>query len=136
MPTIIAIMVLLVAGQLLIGRDYFWLPQFVLRRNMSHEKFTRTMRWLRPPARFIDRWTGKRLTFLTSPRAITVTAAACMLVALTMPAMELVPGASVAAAFALTMFGLALIAKDGLLMLFAYAAVAVTAWFVAVQLAG
>ncbi len=130
MPTTIGIMVLLIAGQLLIGRDYFWLPNWILRRKLQRSKFDKLMSWLHPPARLIDLWTGKRLAVLTSPVAVYLAAACCVAIALTMPTMELVPGASLSAAVALSIFGVALIARDGVLMLVAYLSIGVSAWLI------
>jgi hypothetical protein len=134
MPTTIGIMALLIAGQLLIGRNYFWLPGWILRRKMTHEKFERMVRLLRPAARFIDRWTHRRLSFLTSQAAVYVTAACSVAIALTMPTMEIVPFTSLSAAAALTLFGLALIARDGLLMLLAYAFIGLSVWLIVSRL--
>ncbi|MFW5972654.1 MAG: exopolysaccharide biosynthesis protein, partial [Bacteroidota bacterium] len=39
MPTLMGILVLLVAVQLLLNRKHFWLPRWLLRRAFSREKF-------------------------------------------------------------------------------------------------
>jgi hypothetical protein len=136
MPSMIGLMSLLFSGQLLVGREYFWLPQWMLRRKMSHDTFERTILLVRRPARFLDRWTRERLCVLTSPAGIYIAAACCAGIALTMPTMELVPFLSLSAAAALSIFGLALIARDGLLMLLAYVAFGLSGWALVSYLLG
>jgi hypothetical protein len=75
---------------------------------------------LRKPARFIDRFLGRRLTGLTEGPAIRVIALVCIVIAAAMPMMELVPFSANGAGAALTAFGLSLIGHDGLLALLAF----------------
>lgn len=122
MPTTTAVVVLLVAGQLVFKRERFWLPRWVLRRKMKRSKLCRALRWCRKPAGFIDdHLLRRRLTTLTNHRANYAVAVICMMIAITIPPMEVVPFAATLAGAALTAFALSLIADDGLLMLIALA---------------
>jgi hypothetical protein len=121
-PTLIALAVLIVCAQLLAGRRHFWLPAWVLRRSVSSRRFRQALTWLRKPARFGDRIVKPRLTALTTDAAIKVIAVTCIIVATAMPVMEVVPFSANLAGIALTAFGLAVIAHDGLLALVALAA--------------
>jgi hypothetical protein len=123
-PTLIALAVLIVSVQLLAGRRHFWLPAWVLRRSISCQRFRRALGWLRKPARFGDRLVRPRLTALTTDAAVKGIAVGCIAVALAMPVMEVVPFSANLAGIALTAFGLAVIAHDGLLALVAFAATA------------
>jgi hypothetical protein len=123
-PTLIAVVVLIVCVQLLVGRRYFWLPSWVLRRSISGRRFRQALSWLRKPARFGDRLVRPRLTALTGEAGIKVIAVASIAVACAMPVMEVVPFSANLAGIALTAFGLAVIAHDGLLALVAFAATA------------
>ena len=123
-PTLIALAVLIVCVQLLSGRRHFWLPAWVLRRSITCQRFRRALTWLRKPARFGDRLVRPRLTTLTTDAASKVIALGCIVVALAMPVMEVVPFSANLAGIALTAFGLAVIAHDGLLALAAFAATA------------
>lgn len=118
-PSLTALMVLLIAGQLLFGRDTFWLPRWLLNRTVSRTKYEATLKWLRRPARFIDRLLRPRLTILTRGAAQYGTAILCAIVALTMPVMEILPFAATSAGAAFTAFALSLLAHDGLLALIA-----------------
>jgi hypothetical protein len=69
MPTIVGIVVFLVAGQLLVGRKQFWLPRWLLERSVAGDKTRKALGWLRRPARFVDRLLRPRLTMLTQGTA-------------------------------------------------------------------
>jgi hypothetical protein len=119
-PTIMALVVLLVAVQVLLGRQHLWLPQWLLDRSIASEKLARAIDWLRRPAGFVDRLLRPRLQRLTRRAGIYATAVLCIIIAAAMPPMELVPFSANAAGIALTALGLALIADDGLLAIGAF----------------
>ncbi|MCG7598761.1 exopolysaccharide biosynthesis protein [Halomonas sp. McH1-25] len=119
-PTIMGILVLLVSGQLLVGRRHFWLPKWLLGRSVESGKFTRGIYWVRRPARVIDKLLKPRLVMLVHGAGLYAVAATCCLIALAMPLMEVVPFSANGAGAALTLFGLALIARDGLLVLIGF----------------
>ncbi len=118
-PTIMAMLVLLTAGQLLFGRQRIWLPRWLLRRSVARNKLCKALDWLRAPARFVGRFLRRRLTIFTQSAGIYVIAIVCVVIAAAMPVMELVPFSANGAGAALTAFGLSLIAHDGLLALLA-----------------
>jgi hypothetical protein len=121
LPTSVAILVALLSGQLLLHRKHFWMPGWLLRRSISRDKLEKALQWVRPPARFVDRGLRRRrLQVLVSPTGVYVIAAACLLIALGMPLTELVPFSATGAGAALTAFGLALLARDGLVALLAF----------------
>ena len=123
-PTLIALAVLLVCVQLLAGRRHFWLPAWLLRQSIARQRFRKALAWLRKPARFGDRLVRPRLTALAGHAAVKAIAVGCIVVALAMPIMEVVPFSANLAGIALTAFGLAVIVHDGLLALIAFAATA------------
>lgn len=119
-PTLMAILVLLVAVQLLMGRDHFWLPGWLLNRSFARDKFDHGVNWMRKPARAVDRVLHPRLRFLTQGLGTMGIAVMCIVIALAMPPMEIVPFTANGAGLALTVFGLALIANDGLMAILGY----------------
>lgn len=121
LPSVIAVLVSLVAVQLLVGRDSFWLPGWLLDRHVSCSKFERALGFLQPIARTIDRFIQPRLTMFTHNAAMYLIAALSVAVAVTMPLLEIVPFANTTNGIALSAFGLALIAHDGVLALVALA---------------
>ncbi|WP_242597204.1 exopolysaccharide biosynthesis protein [Billgrantia sulfidoxydans] len=129
-PTLMALLVLLVAVQLLFRAHHFWIPGFLLNRSVSRQKLDKAIGWSRRPARWVDKWLKPRLTFLTHGAGIVAVALACILIALAMPPMEVVPFTANGAGFALTLFGLSLMAHDGLLAAVAFAVTLATLVFV------
>ncbi|MFP4561281.1 MAG: exopolysaccharide biosynthesis protein [Thiohalorhabdus sp.] len=134
MPTIMGILVLLTAGQLLFQREYFWLPSWMLNRAVGQDGLRKALDWMRPPARFLDRWTRPRLRMFAQGTGFYAIAAVCVLIAFGMPVMEVVPFSANGAGAALLAFGLSLIARDGLLALVAFVVTGLTAGAVAYTL--
>lgn len=129
-PTIMGVLVLLTAGQMLCGRRSFWLPETLLNRNASGETVRRAVTWLRRPARWLDRIIRPRLFLFVRGPAVHGVALVCIAIALAMPPMELVPFSANGAGLALTAFGMALIGGDGLLVLVAGTITVATFWVV------
>ncbi len=131
-PTLIGIFVFLIALQLMLGREHFWLPAFLLERQIQRQTVHKAVVWMMPTARFMDRFLRPRLTFLVNRGARYGVAILAMLVSVLMPLMEFIPFSANAAGLTLTVFGLALIARDGLLALIAFVltglSIGVTVW--------
>lgn len=125
-PTLMAIFVALIAVQLLIGRQHLWLPHWLADRSVSRDKVEKTLEWTRRPARFVDRLLRPRLTMFVHGVGTYAIAIVCLVIAAAMPPMEFVPFTANGAGLALTAFGLALIAKDGLIALLAFISTAAT----------
>jgi hypothetical protein len=118
---LMGIFVLFVTGQMLFRHRHFWLPRRLLKISIKQDTFCRFLDRLKPAARFADRLLRQRLTPLVRGAGAYAIAIACMAIAMVMPAMELVPFSAYSAAFVLSLFGLALIGRDGLLALIALA---------------
>jgi hypothetical protein len=125
-PTIMGVLVVLTAGQLLFRREGFWLPRWLLKRSVAQDKLCKALGWLRSPAKYIDRLVRPRLTMFVQGAGMYVIAIVCIVIAAATPAMEMVPFSANGAGAALTAFGLALIAHDGLLALLAFVFTTVT----------
>ncbi len=127
LPTAVAVVVVLVAAQLLIGRKSFWLPEFLLKRTVKGDRFRKSMGTARKATGWVDRiLRPERLKPLTGKTASRIIAAVCCVTALAMPPLELVPFGVAAPASAVTAFGLGLTARDGLLVLIGLAMASVT----------
>lgn len=118
-PTIMAIFVLLSAGQMLLHREHIWLPEWLLNRSIKRDNIYKAVEWLRSPAQFLDRWMKPRLTMFVRGIGMHIIATVCIIIALAMPIMEMIPFSANGAGAALTAFGLALITHDGLWALLA-----------------
>lgn len=117
MPTTMGIGLVLISLQLVMGREAFWLPRWLLDRHVASDRLQGALEWLDRPARFIDWWLRPRLSLLASNGGAIVIAAVCLLLGLSMPVMELVPFSATAAGLAVVAFGLALVAIDGLFVI-------------------
>ena len=133
-PTLLGLVVLLTLGQLIFHRRSIWIPGKLARRNIGRQKLIKGLDWMDKPARFMDRWTKRRMAWLVSGPGQYLMAILCMLVAAEMPLMEIVPFSANGGGLALTAFGLAIIARDGLLALLAILATGGTAWFILTHL--
>lgn len=111
-----AALVLLTSVQLLLGRETFWLPKWLLSRSLSRNKFDKAIHYMKKPARWVDSLLGVRLAWMTGYIGIRVTAVMCLLIALAMPPMEFIPFSANGAGLALTLFGLGLVARDGIML--------------------
>lgn len=131
-PTLMGLLVLLTTGQAIFRREHLWLPAWLANRQVPRDKLVRGLGWLHRPARWLDYITSPRLTPLVEGAGWYLMAGACALVALLLPAMEVVPFSANGGGLALVAFGLAMIARDGVIALFALtvsgATVAVIVW--------
>lgn len=128
LPTVMAVFVLLIAGQLICRRRYFWLPRWLLSRRVSRKRFNSTVRMLRRPAGAVDRLLRPRMQILVHHIGFGVILTLSVALALAMPVLELLPFTSSVAGAAIALFGLALIAHDGLLALLAMGGVVAGGW--------
>lgn len=127
LPTMIAVTVILIAAQIILGRKTIWLPQKLANASMSPERTLKVVEFMRPAAGWIGKVSKPRLRFLVNALGIRLAAAVCVLVALTMPPLEFFPGASTGAGVIIATFGLSITMQDGLLLLLALALVYGTA---------
>jgi hypothetical protein len=121
-PSVLGLMVVLIAGQMLVGRDRIWLPGKLLRLKVGASKVERSARFALKPARFLDRLVKPRMTALTEGVPRRMVALACVCVGAVTPPLELIPFSTAAPAAAITAFGLGLTARDGVVILIALAA--------------
>lgn len=119
-PTLMGLIVLLIVGQLPLQQEHIWMPAWMLKRSVSSRKMSKALHWFRKPAHFIDRFIKPRLEFLVLGPASYAIALVSIAVALLTPVMEFVPFSANGAGIIWTAFGLALIARDGLLSLVAF----------------
>ena len=116
-PSFLAAIIAIVAVQVLIGRHRLWLPGFVERAHVSGSKLCTAVRYLRGPARFIDRFFHDRLRALTTAPFDRIVALVCLALTLTVPPLELIPFATTIPMATIALLGLALLFDDGLLVI-------------------
>ena len=124
LPTLLALIIVLTAVQLLFGRTHMWLPRFLGNRSLSSGKVKKAVEKVRPVGKWMDKWFHGRLPALTQGPMIRVAAAAIIVLTLAVPPLELLPLATTAPMAAIAAFGMALLVRDGLLMIVAFVAAA------------
>jgi hypothetical protein len=116
-PAILAIIVALFAIQIVLGRSHLWLPDILGRRSFDGASVAEAMRRIEPVAGKLDRWFYGRLPALTGRHAVRVAAVICLLLSAVVPFFEMIPFAGIAPMSAIAAFGLAILVRDGALML-------------------
>lgn len=120
-PTALALIIGLIALQLLLGKDHIWMPQFVQNRAVGSKKLHKAVTKLRGVAHWLDEHSKDRLGALTEGVWLKVAALAILILCITVTPLEVLPFASSGPMLAIAAIGLALIVRDGLVMLFALA---------------
>lgn len=128
--SLMALCIMLLAGQMLIGRHRPWIPGFVVDRGIDRDRLRAAGKWFGRAGKRIDRVIGPRLEFLTLGPFARLTAAICVLMACVVPFLELLPTASSVVGAVVGMYALALSAHDGLLSIVALAMTAAAGGFV------
>ncbi len=113
-----AALTLLLSVQMMLGARHPWLPQRVLRARISRAAIRRACESLRSWARRIDAVLKPRLTALSEAPFVNVVGLFCAAAALATFPLGLIPLAPVAPGLAITLVGLGLFVRDGLLLLF------------------
>ena len=116
-PTFLALCLILVAVQLLVGKDHIWMPQFIQTRAVGSNKLHKAVEKLRDVARWLDDHSKDRMDFLTRGPWLRVAAAVVIALCLIVPPLEVLPFASSVPMLAIAIIGLALTVKDGALLL-------------------
>jgi hypothetical protein len=120
-PVVLAGMVILWAGQILIGRSHPWTPEFLHSIEISEDQVGKFRDKAEPATEFVDNWVKPRLKWAVGDVSEYLIAALSIALALLMIPLELVPFAVAIPAGALVLLGLALMAKDGILTLISIA---------------
>lgn len=134
-PSFCAVLIAIIAIQRLFGRRYPWIPRHFSERSVDEGRLRSSLQKARPWAQQVDRFLKPRFTGVLEGGMRRVVALVLMLLATTMPFLEIVPFAAALPALAVLLFGLALSAKDGILGTAALGASAATGWLV-LQVAG
>lgn len=113
-PTLLGSIVAITAGQMLFGRREFWLPGFISKRSIKGERIKPAMQKIRPAVGVIDKALRPRLQRITQKPWTRAVAGLCVLCALTVPPLEVVPFGSSGPFVAIALIGLGLMGHDGL----------------------
>lgn len=120
LPAAIGLLMAVFSMQILFGADHIWVPRFIEERSISRKKLKAADQRAKPWLKRIDRLISRRMDILTRPWSIYVAAIFVTILGLLMIPLELVPFAVAIPGTAILFFGLAFVARDGVLMLIGY----------------
>ncbi len=113
LPTMVGLNTILVAGQIALGREQVWLPQWLTSRCISAKRAGVLLKFLRPVSRVADGVVKRRARFMTGAVMRRIGAVVCVLVGCIMPLLEFIPFTSTWAATIIAVYALAITARDG-----------------------
>ena len=116
-PTLCAILIVLVAGQLVLGLRAPWVPRRLRKVDFDQDRFRAMVERAQPWTERVDRLLKPRLQALTRWPFNRLGALLCLLLAVAMVPLELVPFAAAIPALIILLYALALAAHDGALAL-------------------
>jgi hypothetical protein len=114
--TILATVTLLIAVQLLLHRKRPWMPQYALRMKISERALEKFIRFCRPATKLVDKIIRPRFVFLSEHPCVTVIALLVGAAALITYPLSFIPIAPLLPGLAVSLFGLGLTARDGVLL--------------------
>lgn len=119
-PTISATIICLISAQALLGRRQLWLPEFIMRRELSGHMLHKALTWLERPSRWADRHAHRRLAALATGPARMLGFAACFLIPLGWPVLELLPFVTSIGASIIALIAFGLLTRDGVFVMAGY----------------
>ncbi|MAP93870.1 MAG: polysaccharide synthesis protein exod [Ponticaulis sp.] len=118
---LVALLTLLITGQIVVGMSRPWIPKQVLEYKFKRELLLKGAESARGWASVFDRILKPRLSFLTRKPFIQLVALMCVAAALVTFPLGLVPFGPLLPGLTILVFGLGLIARDGIVVLLASA---------------
>ncbi len=124
MPIVVAILLVLVAGQRVLGLTRPWLPKRLVEGTVKRKKLESAFGKLRPWAKRVDAVLRPRLTVLVEGPMERVIALMIVAVGLSVPVFGLVPMAAAIPGLAAVLLSLAITGRDGLLVIASWVVIA------------
>lgn len=116
-PTILGACIAIIAAQMAWGREHVWLPGFVTRQGVAASRLTGGKDKLDRVAGVLDGVAKGRLKALASGPARRLVAGLIVVLCVALPMLEIVPFAAAAPFLAIAMLSLAMVVRDGLVLL-------------------
>jgi hypothetical protein len=131
---VLALPLLMVAPQIVLGRRELWMPRFLSRRTIKRKELVKLLHRVLPTLEKFEKLVKPRLTFLTGRTGARMVGAACSLIALVL--VLPIPFANLVPSIAMGMFALGLTRRDGLLVLAGYGLIVIAAMVIALGVHG
>jgi len=117
LPSIIGVSIILIAGQLVLGRPSPWLPRRLRELKLKKRKFDKGADTIKPVTRKIDYILKARMSYLASGVAARCVGVVFVVMALLLPITEFVPFSDIVPGLAIMSLALGLTARDGLFII-------------------
>ena len=117
LPTALAITIAIFAVQMLLGKEHIWIPGVIEKRKVAGDKLKKAAEKVEPIAERMDKWFHKRLRGLTKGIFIRLAALVILLLCFAVPPLEVLPFASSGPMLAIIFISVALLVRDGVLLL-------------------
>ncbi|ABD53366.1 exopolysaccharide biosynthesis protein [Jannaschia sp. CCS1] len=124
------LLIALVSAQMLARRNYLWLPDWILRRQITGGKLRAAFERIRPVAVWIDARTAQRFRLLSRRPLIFLPQLLCLVSGLMMPVLEFVPFSSSVVGIGVAILALGMLARDGALIVLGLLPYAGVVWLV------
>jgi len=131
---VLALPLLIVAPQIVLGRRELWMPKFLSRQTVKREELVKLLHRVLPTLQKFEKLVHPRLTFLTGSMGARMVGVACTLIALVL--VLPIPFANLVPSVAMGVFALGLTRRDGLLVLAGYGLIVVAAMVIALGVHG
>jgi hypothetical protein len=128
---LVAVITLIFALQMVIGRAYPWLPRKALTFSFPRKHLISGVAAADKYVVQVDRFLKPRLTFLTRSPFVQLVALACVGAALVTLPLSFIPLGPVIPSLAILLFGLAITARDGFVLVLAGASFAAACFMLA-----
>lgn len=115
LTALVAMIVLTLVVQMMLGRESLWLPDLVTRKGMDSAKVKKGIAWVRKPVAWVEKLLKPRLTFLLRTPWLWLPMVLIAGLTLFMPFMELVPTSGSIASAVIALFAASLLTRDGVL---------------------
>ena len=116
MPTLLACVILLIAGYWFLSGDSLWLPSFLRDRSISAQTLQKSIDKIKPAAEWTDKSFGNQFASLVRPATENAVAVAVGFIAVLMPPLELLPLAVAVPAGCIMLLALGLTIRNGVLL--------------------
>jgi hypothetical protein len=137
-PTVVGIALLIVSLQMVMGRQELWLPKFLSKQGFSRKSLVSGFEKIKPQLEFIEKFAKPRLLILTGKIATFLIGVVILVMAVIL-ILPLPPGGNFPPALACAVLGMALVERDGIIVLIGLAvtaAASVAAYFLVKLLIG
>lgn len=116
-PTVLGLVIILIASQLAWGRSAPWLPKRLRNIGFKKNLFDKGVEKIKPVTTKIDHLIKPRMKWLASGFSARIVGLVCMLLAAVMPFLEVIPFADIIPGSAIALLGLGLTARDGAMII-------------------